>query len=49
MKPKLNQQKLVPSQEGTVEPDKESSEKQEKLNEEWAERLPHEDDPYWED
>ena len=46
MKPKSNPPKPVPSQEGTVEPDKESSEVK---IEEWAEKLPHVDDPYWEE
>ena len=46
MKPKSNLEKPVPSQEGTAVPDKESSDVK---NEEWAEKLPHENDPNWED
>lgn len=49
MKPKSKQEKPAHSQEETVVPDKKSDELQEELNKEWAEKLPCENDPYWEE
>jgi hypothetical protein len=49
MKHKSKQAKPAPSQEETVAPDKKSSDLQEELNKEWADKLPCENDPNWED
>lgn len=49
MKHKSKQAKPAPSQGETVVPDKKSSDLQEELNKDWADKLPCENDPNWED